>query len=270
VPLPPASPAATSLVTGASSGIGAAIARELAGRGHGVTLVARRGDRLTELARELEGLGVRAEPIAADLTDPAERERLPGELADRGLAVEILVNNAGFGGAVQDFDEADRERLLEMLRLNCEAIVDLTSRFMPGMVGRSRGAVINVASTAAMQPMPGNANYAATKAFVLSLSEALANESRSKGVTVTCLCPGPVRSEFAERAGLGDPESRTPDILWSTPEQVAAAAVRGAEQGKRVVVPGMLNQATAIGGRLAPRMLALPAVRRLWRSSAGE
>lgn len=270
MPLPPASPAATALVTGASSGIGTSIARELAARGHGVTLVARRADRLAELATELEAHGIRAEAIAMDLTDPAERDRLPSELADRGLAVEILVNNAGFGGPVQDFHDGERERLLEMVRLNVEAIVDLSSRFMPGMVDRGRGAVINVASTAAMQPMPGNANYAATKAFVLSLSEALANESRSAGVTVTCLCPGPVRTEFPQAAGLGDAESRTPGVIWSTPEQVAAAAVRGAEQGRRVVVPGVLNQAGAFGGRHAPRALALPALKRIWRSSAGE
>jgi short-subunit dehydrogenase len=267
VPLPPASPAATALITGASSGIGAAIARELAARGQGVTLVARRADRLSQLAAELEAQGVRAEAIPLDLTDPAERDRLEPELADRGLAVEILVNNAGFGGANEDFAEGDRELKLNMLRLNCECVVDLSSRFLPGMVHRERGAILNVASTAAMQPMPGNANYAATKAFVLSLSEALANENRSKGITVTALCPGPVRGEFAGQAGLGDPESHTPGFIWSTPEEVAAAAVRGIEQGKRVVVPGILNQAGALGGRHAPRGLALPAMRRIWQRS---
>jgi short-subunit dehydrogenase len=266
LPLPPAAPSSTALVTGASSGIGAAIAAELVARGHGVTLVARREDRLRELAQKLESDGVRAEAIAADLADPAERDRLQGEIEERGLAVEILVNNAGFGGGPH-FTNTERERLLEMTRLNVEAVVDLTSRFVPAMVARGRGAVINTASTASFQPMPGTANYAATKAFVLSLSEGISSELRPQGVTVTALCPGPVRTEFMEAANLEHTEEATPDFLWSTAEEVAAAAVRGAEQGKRVVVPGTLNRAGAVVGQHSPRALALPLVKRIWSSA---
>jgi uncharacterized protein len=266
LPLPPASAAGTALVTGASSGIGAEVARQLAARGIGVTLVARRADRLEALAAELEAKGVRAEAVGADLADPAERDRLQSELQARGLAVEVLVNNAGFGGS-RDFHEADREELLGMVRLNVEAVVDLSSRFVPGMVRRGRGAILNVASTAAMQPMPGGANYAATKAFVLSLSEAIAAEVRPEGVTVTALCPGPVKTEFTDNAGLSGAEDRTPEMIWSSPEEVAAAGIRGIEQGKRVVVPGLINQAGAVGGRHMPRALALPLVGKIWRSA---
>ncbi|MFN2611907.1 MAG: SDR family NAD(P)-dependent oxidoreductase [Solirubrobacterales bacterium] len=266
MPLPPVSPAATALVTGASSGIGAAIAVELAQRGHGVTLVARRAERLSELAERLESDGVRAEAIGCDLTDPEERDLLQAEIEDRGLAVEVLVNNAGFGTS-DEFHGSDRAALVQMVRLNVEAVVDLASRWLPGMVRRERGAVLNVASTAAFQPLPGGANYAASKAFVLSLSEALSSEVGGDGVTVTALCPGPVKTEFAEVAGVGGAERRTPDLIWSSPEQVAAAAVRGVEQGKRVVVPGVLNQAGALGGRFAPHAVALPVIRRIWRSA---
>jgi short-subunit dehydrogenase len=264
--LPPAAPSSTALVTGASSGIGAAIAAELANRGHNVVLVARREDRLRELAQNLEGSGIRAEAIAADLGDPAERDRVQGEIEGHGLAVEILVNNAGFGGG-PNFADTDRDRLLEMTRLNVEAVVDLAARFVPAMVTRGRGAVINTASTAAFQPVPGTANYAATKAFVLSFSEAISSELGPKGITVTALCPGPVRTEFMEAADLEHTEEGTPDFLWSTAEEVAAAAVRGAEQGKRVVVPGTLNRAGALAGQHAPRALALPLVKRIWGSA---
>jgi short-subunit dehydrogenase len=270
LPLPAPAVASTALITGASSGIGAAIAAELAGRGHGVTLVARRADRLADLGERLESEhGVRAEAIACDLADPGERDRLQAEIEDRGLAVETLVNNAGFGGG-GDFDGAGREHLVKMVRLNIETITDLTARWLPEMVRRGRGAVLNVASTASFQPLPGSANYAATKAYVLSLSEAVAVEVRGRGVTVTALCPGPVRTEFSAAAGIAEAEEKLPGVFWSSAEDVAAAAVRGVEQGKRVVVPGVLNQAGALGGRFSPRGLALPAFRRIWKSAAGD
>jgi short-subunit dehydrogenase len=269
LPLPPAAPSSTALVTGASSGIGAAIAAELAARGHGVTLVARREDRLRELAEKLEGQGVRAEAIGCDLGDEAARDRLQAEIEDRGLAVEILVNNAGFGGG-PEFADTDRSRVVEMARLNVEAVADLTARFVPAMVARGRGAVINTASTASFQPLPGTAHYAATKAYVLSLSEAISSELGPKGITVTALCPGPVRTEFMDVANLEHAEDGTPDFIWSTAEEVAAAAVRGAEQGKRVVVPGTLNRAGALAGQHAPRALALPLFKRIWSSATRD
>ena len=257
--------AAAALVTGASSGIGAAIARELAGRGHNLILVARRADRLAELAAELSSAaGVRAEPVAADLAEDAERDRLATKVERLGLAVEVLVNCAGFGG-VGDLHRDDRERMVAMVRLNCDALLDLQARYAPSMAARGRGAIVNLASTAAFQPMPGNATYAATKAFVLSLGEATNAELSGAGVTVTTVCPGPVKTEFADVAGIGDSEERVPGFVWTPVEDVAGAAVEGAERGRRVVVPGLLNRAGAISGQHAPRALALPLAKRIWR-----
>lgn len=267
--LPPPSAASTALITGASSGIGAALARGLASRGQGVTLVARREQRLRELAEELEQGGIRAEAIACDLADPAERDRLQREIEANGCAVEVLVNNAGFGGG-EEFAATDADLLTNMVAVNVAAVTDLATRFLPGMVERGRGALLNVASTAAFQPMPGSANYAATKAYVLSLSEALHSELKDEGVTVTALCPGPVKTEFTDVAGLTDAEARTPEMLWMSAEQVATEALRGLEAGKRVVVPGLLNRAGAIGGQHAPRALALPLVKRIWSSAARD
>lgn len=263
--LPDPQPDSTALVTGASSGIGAAIARELAARGHGVTLVARREERLRTLADELAGAhGVRAETIAADLGEESARDALEAKLAELGLAVEVLVNNAGFGG-FGPFADQDRDHELAMVRLNVEAVLDLEARFLPAMVGRERGAVINIASTAAFQPGPENATYAATKAFVLSHGEAVHEELRGSGVTLTTVCPGPVKTEFAEAAGIGGVEERTPGVVWMTAEQIAAAAVKAAEKGQRAVVPGLLNRAGSVAGQHAPRSIALRLTRGIWR-----
>ena len=261
--LPPPSEGSTALITGASSGIGAAIAESLARRGHSLTLVARREDRLTELASRLhEEHGVRAGSIACDLADDGERDRLAVEVDRLGLEVEILVNNAGFGSS-GDFVGADRERQVEMVKVNCETVVDLSGRYLPEMARRGRGAVINVASMAAFQPLPGQTTYAATKAFVLSFTEALHHEVRGAGVTVTAVCPGPVRTEFMDAAGLQRTD-RTPGIIWQSAEQVAEEAVKAAESGKRAVVPGRMQQAGSLLGRYSPRSIVLPLSRRVW------
>jgi short-subunit dehydrogenase len=263
--LPPPSDASVALVTGASSGIGEQVARELAARGHGLALAARREDRLVALAEELGSEhGVRAEAFRADLESESGRDALAAQLADAGRDVEILVNNAGFGD-YRDLVDADREALSRMVRVNCEALLDLTSRYAPEMAKRGRGAVINIASTASFQPLPGNATYAATKAFVLSLSEAVHAELAGTGVTLTAVCPGPVKTEFTQVAGIGGAGRSAPDIVWTPVEDVASAAVVGAERGKRVVVPGLLNRAGAIGGQHAPRSIALPLAKRIWR-----
>ena len=268
--LPDPSPRGAALVTGASSGIGTAIARELAARGHAVTLVARREERLRSLATELTAeFDADAAAVACDLGDPAERERLAGLLAGTGRAVEVLVNNAGFGSR-GDFIGNDRERMLEMIRVNVEAVVDLTSRFLPGMVERGRGAVINVASVAAFQPIPGSATYAASKSFVLSFSEAIRTEQRGTGVSVTAVCPGPVKTEFTDAAGMAGVEDETPDLFWMSAEEIAREAVQGAEHDKRVVVPGALNQAQSIFGQHLPRSLMLPLVERIWGSTTAR
>jgi short-subunit dehydrogenase len=184
-----------------------------------------------------------------------------------GLEVVGLVNNAGFGGGGK-CATADREYLVRMVRLNCEVVVDLQGRYLPDMVARGSGAIVNVASTAAFQPLPGSAVYAATKAFALSLSEAAHAELKGTGVSVTALCPGPVKTEFIDVAGLDAAEDNLPDLFWTPVETVAREAVEGAAKGKRVVVPGVLNRAGSITGQHAPRALALPIVKRIW-SRAG-
>jgi uncharacterized protein len=263
--LPEPSESATALITGASAGIGEAIARELAGRGHGVTLVARREDRLRSLAGELsDRFGVRAEVLSADLGDRAARDALPGRISELGLDVEILVNNAGFGGG-REFADSERDLVLSMVEVNCVALLDLQAVYVPRMVERGRGAVINIASTAAFQPLPGAATYAATKAFVLSLSEAVHEELKGTGVTLTAVCPGPVKTEFPQAAGLQGAEEQVPGILWMTAESVAKQAVDAATDGKRAITPGLLNRAGALTGQHAPRMLALPIAKRVWR-----
>jgi uncharacterized protein len=264
VALPPPSESSTALVTGASSGIGAAIAESLAERGHPLTLVARREGRLSKLASDLRRRqGVRAEVIACDLGDAAERDRLEGLLEEAGLEVEVLVNNAGFGSS-GEFVDTGREGQVEMVRVNCEAVIDLTGRFLPAMVKRGRGAVINVASMAAFQPIPKQATYAASKAFVLSHSEALHEELRGSGVTVTAICPGPVDTEFDQAAGIRRAREATPGFIWASADDIAEQAVKAAEDGKRAIVPGMLQYAGSILGRHSPRGISLPLTKRIW------
>jgi short-subunit dehydrogenase len=270
VALPEPSPSGAALVTGASSGIGAAIARELASRGHAVTLVARREERLRTLATDLTAeYDSEAAAIACDLSDPADRERLATVIGGTGRAVEILVNNAGFGSR-GEFITNDRGRQLDMVRTNIEAVVDLTSRFLPGMVERRRGAVINIASVAAFQPIPGAATYAASKAFVLSFSEAIRTEQRGSGVSVTAVCPGPVRTEFTDAAGMSGVEDDTPDLLWMSADDIAREAVQGADHDKRVVVPGTLNRAQALVTQHSPRAVVLPIIGRIWEATTGR
>jgi short-subunit dehydrogenase len=263
VPLPPPAPDSTALVTGASAGIGEALARGLAERGHGVTLVARRGERLEALARDLsDAHGIRAEWIAADLSDAAQRDRVAGEIESRGLTVEILVNNAGFG-IYEPFAGSPRERELEQVRLLVEAVVDFDSRYVPGMVERGRGAVINLASTAGFQALPGNGTYAASKSFVLLHTEALREEVRPHGVTVTAVCPGPVATEFQEN---GKPAftDRMPKFVWSDAERVARDTLRAVERDKRSVIPGgPVVRAFFGANRAIPSKLSIPVSRRL-------
>jgi uncharacterized protein len=250
----------TALVTGSSSGIGAEIARELARRGQGVTLVARREDRLKALADELaQAHNVRAEVIAADLTDAESRGEIPAEVERRGLMVDILVNNAGFS-TMGPVHRGQREDELAMVRTNIEAVVDLCTLFVAGMVTRRRGAILNTASTAAFQPLPGQAVYGASKSFVLSYGRALSAELRGTGVTVTTLCPGPVETGFAEAAGMTDAEAgeSLPKFMWVPPADVARAAVAGLDAGHLVVIPGAANRVGAMLGHLAPKGLILP------------
>ena len=255
--LPEAGNGATALVTGASSGIGEAFARKLAERGYRVALVARSEDKLRALADDLGG---DTEVFACDLADAAARDRLAQEVESRGLTVEVLVNNAGFG-VYSDFAESDRERELKQVRLNVEAVVDLTHRFLPGMIERGRGAIVNTASTSAFQPIPGNAGYAAAKAYVLALSEALHEETRRSGVTVTALCPGPVKTGFQDASDAHAFADTLPKLMWVDAGKVAEAGLRGAERGKRLVVPGAPNRISGAAARFSPRPVLLRVLR---------
>jgi uncharacterized protein len=265
VSLPAPTSETTALVTGASAGIGAAIARELARRGHSLVLVARRKPRLDALAAELSSeFGVRAVGLGCDLGKPASRARLAARVAGLGLEVSVLVNNAGFatGGP---FHESDPERELEQVRVLVEAPVALSAAFVPAMVRRGAGSVLNVASTAGMQPMPYSAGYSAAKAYVLTFSEALHHELRGAGVTVTALAPGPVSTEFWDVAGWevgsgGSFQSAVPGPLWVTAEETARAGVRGLEHGQRVVIPGLPTRAAMLASSYVPNAFKLPAI----------
>src|SRR5256714_1905708 len=261
--LPPPDESSTCLVTGASSGIGAEIARGLAQRGYGVTLAARREERLQELADELEEQGVRAETISADVSEQRDREHMRREIGERGLTVEVLVNNAGFGSGGK-FVELDAEKEALMVRTNVEAVVALTGSYLPDVVERGRCAVLNIASLIAFQPVAFQATYGATKAAVLSFTEAIHEELRGTGVTVTAVCPGPVRTEFGEAGGFGGADDRIPGWMWLNADKVAEDALDAVERGDRVVVPGTINQLAALYGQHLPRSVLLPLVKRVW------
>src|SRR3954471_1058765 len=246
LPAPSASTAA--LITGASSGIGADLARDLAGRGHNVVLVARRADRLEALATELrDAQGVRAEAVACDLTDPEATAALPGRVEALGLTVDILINNAGYGSAGQ-FVDLDVASETAMVRLNCEAVVALSGAYAPAFAQRRSGAILIVASSAGMQPIPGQATYGATKAFALSFAEALHAELSHLGVAVSALCPGPIDTEFAQRAGLEDAFATVPGFARVSSMDCARAGIEGLAANKRVVVPGLPIRAMAVAG----------------------
>ena len=266
--LPPPSETTVALVTGASSGIGEAIARELAGRGHSLALTARREDRLRQLAAELaERHGVRSEVVRADLGEPAGRDALEAHLEQAGKEVGVLVNNAGFGDA-GNFADADRERLLAMVRLNCVALTDLQARYLPAMVERGSGAVINIASTAVLPADPRQRYLRGDQGLRPQPQRGDPRRARRHRGDADRRLPR-ARAHRVPRRGRHRrrPSRRTPDIVWMSAEAVAKAAVDGAENGKRVVVPGLLNRAGALSGQHAPRALILPLAKRIWRQA---
>lgn len=269
VSLPRPTQNGVALITGASSGIGACFAGELAARGHGLVLVARRKERLDALAEELRAThGVLVETIAADLAKPASRGRLPGTIKRKGLEVEVLVNNAGF--ATQGpFDKSDSEREVEQVRLLVENVVVLTRVFVEPMVERRRGAILNVASVAGMQPLPYAAGYSAAKAYVLTFSEALHHELRRHGITVTALAPGPVSTDFWEISGWEltgqEFERAVPGPAWVSAEHAARAGIEGLESGSRVVIPSLRVRTAMQASRYIPHALKLPTIERAMR-----
>jgi uncharacterized protein len=260
--LPEPTPGSVAVVTGASSGIGEQFARQLSERGYRVALVARREDRLWRLAEELGGSD-RAVVIAADLGVPEDRDRLAAELEELGAEVDVLVNNAGFG-LYQRFAQSGHENEVRQVRVLVEAVVDLMARYVPRMVQRGRGAVINMSSTAGFQPLPYNAGYSAAKSHILMLSEAVHAEVEEHGVTVTAVCPGPVPSGFQESNDAGYFADRLPKFTFVDPERVARDALRAAERGRITVIPGGPQVRAAFGpNRKMPRWMVLPVSKRL-------
>ena len=258
--LPPTRDDGVVVVTGASSGIGMEIAREFARRGYRLVLVARRADRLRDLAEELDGL---THALPVDLSDREERATLPDQVAALGVQADILVNNAGLA-TVGPVAASNPQAELNLVEVDVAAVVDLCSRFVPGMVKRGRGAVLNVASVGAFGPVPGQASYGAAKAFVLSYTQAMGEELRGTGVTAATLCPGPVKTGFGELAGVPDEEAEKslPKFLWEEADAVAKAAVDGLASGKGVIVPGVPNRVASVFNHYLPRRLLLPLVAR--------
>jgi len=234
------------VVTGASAGLGVDFARQLSKRGHRLVLVARRKDRLQALAKELGN----ARALAIDLSTKGAAAKLMADLQAKGEVVDLLVNNAGFG-LIGRFAKLDADRERAMIDLNVGTLTDLCRAVAPGMIERRSGGIINVASTAAFQPGPRMAVYFATKAFVLSLTEALHEELKPHGVKVTCLCPGPTRTEFGDVAGFGG-NGLFDKVAMESPH-VVAAGLKGLDRNKAVVVPGFVNKIVASSGRFAPR-----------------
>jgi uncharacterized protein len=251
--------AETALITGASAGIGEEFARQLAGRGYDLILVARRRDRLEQLAEQLP---TTAHVVESDLA--SEAEKLPGEIEKLGVDVDLLVNNAGFGTRGHFVDQ-DAKRDSDMIRLNCEAVVALTHAFVPAMIERGRGGVITVASTAGMQPLPYEATYGASKAFAISFMEALWMELRDSGVKLLVVNPGPVKTEWQGVAGYDESTPIPPGMI--TAEQCVADALRAYDRGRRSVVTGRFFpwfMRAAVG----PKALKLRVAERMYRPRA--
>lgn len=236
------------LVTGASAGLGVEFARRLSKRGHRLVLAARRKERLEELARELGN----ARAVAIDLSKSNAAAQLTADIKANGEFVDLLVNNAGFG-LIGQFAEVDAKREREMIDLNVGTLTDLCRAVAPAMIERKSGAILNVASTAAFQPGPKMAVYFATKAFVLSLTEALHEELKPHGIKVSCLCPGPTRTEFGDVAGFGG--NGLFDYVAMNAGEVVRAGLKGLDRNHAVVVTGWINKISSASTRFAPRPL---------------
>ena len=234
------------VVTGASAGLGVEFARQLSKRGHRLVLAARRQDRLEELAKELAN----ARAVAIDLSKKDSATKLLADVTANGEVIDLLVNNAGFG-LIGRFAELDAKRERQMIDLNVGTLTDLCRAVAPQMIERKSGGILNVASTAAFQPGPKMAVYFATKAFVLSLTEALHEELKPHGIKVSCLCPGPTRTEFGGVAGFGG--NGTFDRLAMSAEKVVEKGLDGLDRNKAVVITGTINKIGALSTRFAPR-----------------
>lgn len=256
----------TTLITGASSGIGEAFARKLAARGRNVLLVARSEDKLITLCSELgRSSSIRAQYVALDLSLPESPAQLFEEVEKRGLVIQMLINNAGFG-SFGEFTKQDLARELNMIDLNIKALVELTYRFLIPMRKRGQGTIINVASTAAFQPVPFMTTYAATKAFVLSFSEALWDENRQHGIHVMALCPGVTETNFFEAAHGAKPPAR----VAQTPEDVVDTALRGLNRRRSHIVSGWSNFLLTEAERFLPRSIVVRTAGKMMRRQYEE
>ncbi len=254
------------LVTGGSTGIGLELAKQFAAHGHDLVLVARNADQLEAAAGKIEGkYGVNVRTIPMDLANSDSPQELFDTLTGDSVHIDFLVNNAGFGLG-GEFVDTDIERELDMIQVNVTSLVQLTKLFLPPMIKRKEGRVMNVASTAAFQAGPLHSIYYATKAFVLSFSEAIAEELRKTGVTVTALCPGPTESNFAERAGTNKSRLFTHAKVASA-EEVARYGYAAMMKGVRVAIPGMQNKLMVQAERLVPRIVVTKIARRVSESA---
>ena len=267
MPVPAPSPDARAVVTGASQGIGAALATELAARGHGLIITARREEVLTDLAARLtERYGVVVEVRSVDLADPVERTKLADELAARNIS--ILCNNAGTAtfGPVKDLDPAGEKA---QVQLNAIAVHDLTLAVLPGMVARGAGGILVSGSAAGNSPIPNNATYAATKAFANTFSESLRGELKGTGVHVTLLAPGPVRTEEPDPAEASLVDKLVPDFLWISAAHTAQISLDALARNKMRVVPGVTSKAMSVASQYAPRAVVAPIVGSFYKRLGG-
>ena len=268
MPVPAPSPDARAVVTGASQGIGAALATELAARGHNLIITARRAEVLADLAARLtERHGVTVEVRAVDLADPSQREALADELADRNIS--ILCANAGTAtfGAVADLDPAAEKA---QVQLNVLGVHDLVLAVLPGMLTRQAGGILISGSAAGNSPIPNNATYAATKAFANTFSESLRGELRNTGVHVTLLAPGPVRAEMPNPGEASLVDKLIPDFLWISVEHTAQLSLDGLERNKMRVVPGVTSKAMSVASGYVPRAIVTPIVGLVYKKLGGD
>lgn len=267
MPLPAPSPGARAVVTGASQNIGEALATELAARGHSLIITARRGDVLDELAARLtDRYRVAVEVRPVDLADPAQRDKLCSELADRNIS--ILCANAGTGtfGPVAELDPAVERA---QVQLNAVAVHDLTLAVLPGMIEREAGGILFSGSAAGNSPIPNNATYAATKAFVNTFSESLRGELLRSGVHVTVLAPGPVRTEMPDPNDASLIDRLIPDFLWISTEHTAKVSLDALARNKMRVVPGITSKAMSVASQYTPRAIVTPIVGAVYKRLGG-
>lgn len=254
-------PRKTALITGATSGIGYDLSRLLARKGYNLILVARTKKKLEELSADLQRMhSISTKAMAKDLTDPKTPEAIYREITNAKITIDLLVNNAG-AGVFGAFSGTEMKSELDMIQLNVTTLAHLIKLFLPEMVKRREGKILNVASTAAFQPGPFMANYYASKSYVVSLSVALASELKGTGVTVSVLCPGPTRTEFHKRANMED--SGLMKLSFMESDEVARIGYEGLMKGRTVIIPGTLNKIGTAAAKLSPLVFAASVVKRL-------